>query len=119
MNGVSMVRLVLGVIGALLVIGGAYLAFVGSDINGYWFIVVEMIIGGMVLVLAAVLEITRYRAEGADHTRAEPGPGGGEPAQPEARFRPTDEVFVDPTTHLRMRVFADQRTGERRYVAES
>ena len=36
----------------------------------------------------------------------------------EPRFRPTAEVFVDPTTGHRMRVLVDPRTGERRYVAE-
>jgi hypothetical protein len=45
-------------------------------------------------------------------------PGRREPERPEARFRPTDEVFVDPTTHQKMRVYADSATGERRYVAE-
>lgn len=30
-------------------------------------------------------------------------------------FRPTDEVFVDPSTGRRMRVFYDSRTGRRTY----
>ena len=53
-------------------------------------------------------------------TARPPGPGGGEtPGGPlEPRFRPTAEVFVDPTTGHRMRVLVDPRTGERRYVAE-
>jgi hypothetical protein len=37
----------------------------------------------------------------------------------EPRFRPTPEVFVDPTTATRMRVLVDPRTGERRYVADT
>ncbi len=48
------------------------------------------------------------------------GPGGGEPldAAMEPRFTSTDEVFVDPTSGHRMRVFLDPGTGERRYRAE-
>jgi hypothetical protein len=30
----------------------------------------------------------------------------------------TEETFLDPTSRIRMRVFVDPRTGERRYVAE-
>ena len=40
------------------------------------------------------------------------------PVRLEPRFQPTAEVFVDPTTHVRMRVFVDPVTGERRYVPE-
>ena len=36
----------------------------------------------------------------------------------EPRFRRTDEVFVDPTTRRRMRVWLDPANGERRYRAE-
>ena len=49
------------------------------------------------------------------------GPGGGEPAGTSARAAlppRRDEVFVDPTTGVRMRVWLDPATGERRYVAE-
>ena len=49
---------------------------------------------------------------------ADPGPGGGESGFFEPRFLPTNELFVDPTSHRLMRVFADPRTGERRYRAE-
>jgi hypothetical protein len=47
------------------------------------------------------------------------GPAGGEPTgPPEPRFQRTDEVFIDPTSGLRMRVFLDPRSGDRRYVPE-
>jgi hypothetical protein len=69
-------------------------------------------------VIAALAERLRYRSLAADRQGDDNGPGGGEPSLPEARFRPTDERFVDPTTGLQMRVFVDSRTGERRYVAE-
>ena len=54
----------------------------------------------------------RVRAWVPDNLPPEPA-GAIEP-----RFRPTDETFVDPTTGHQMRVHADPRTGERRYVAE-
>jgi hypothetical protein len=80
---------------------------------GWWLLVVF----GAVSVLV-VLERQRYRSHAADGTT--PGPGGGEdPGRPlEPRFRSTDEVFLDPTTGRRMRVWVDSRTGERRYRAE-
>jgi hypothetical protein len=34
------------------------------------------------------------------------------------RFQPTDEVFLDHRSGRVMRVYADPRTGERRYVPE-
>ena len=75
-------------------------------------------IGGAVLVIAMLIETTRYRSQSAERNKLAPGPGGGEPGPVEARFRRTDEVFIDPTSHYRMRVYLDDRTGERRYVAE-
>jgi hypothetical protein len=75
--------------------------------------------GGFLVVIVAV-ERHRYRSESAEATNAPVGPGGGEPAgaQLEARFRPTAELFLDPTTGRRMRVLIDPASGERRYVAE-
>ncbi len=80
----------------------------------------QLVAAGAVLVVAVVIERTRYRSDAADRTNAAPGPGGGEPADApiEARFRPTSEVFIDPTTNHRMRVLIDPASGERRYVAE-
>ena len=40
-------------------------------------------------------------------------------AAAEARFQPTEERFLDPTTRIRVRVYADPATGERRYVREA
>jgi hypothetical protein len=106
-------RAVMVVLGVLLLLGG--LAVTAA---GYGFIGLSMVAGGVILVIAAVFEVMRYRSAAAEANRDRPGPGGGEPERPESRFQPTDEVFVDPTTQRRMRVYADSRTGERRYVAE-
>ena len=74
---------------------------------------------GAFLVIAVAIERQRYRSDAAEGTNAAPGPGGGEPAgSVESRFRPTGEVFIDPTSGHRMRVVVDPTNGERRYVAE-
>ncbi|OGO55079.1 MAG: hypothetical protein A2V84_04050 [Chloroflexi bacterium RBG_16_70_13] len=75
---------------------------------------------GAFLVIVPLIERNRYRSEAAEKRNESPGPGGGEApgSALEPRFRPTAEVFVDPTTGHRMRVLVDPRTGERRYVAE-
>lgn len=118
MTGTNIVRVLLGAIGVALLIGGAalglyYGAEQGVIVGAFWMIVV-----GVVLVIAAAIEVTRYRSQAAEHDHVPPGPGGGETTPLESRFRSTDEIFVDPTSHLRMRVFLDAKTGERRYVAE-
>jgi hypothetical protein len=109
-------RVILGVIGALMVLAGLGLVGLGGSIggSGLWITII-----GAGIVVAVVIERQRYRSEEADRTFEPIGPGGGEPPGTiEPRFRPTDELFVDPTTGHRMRVHVDPRTGERRYVAE-
>ena len=75
---------------------------------------------GLVLIVAAIVERFRYRSEAAERSGLPVGPGGGEPTgEPlDSRFRRTDEVFVDPTSDRRMRVWLDRDSGERRYRAE-
>jgi hypothetical protein len=108
--------------GALLVIGlvvsiGGLVAITGggpATLPGLWAVAT-----GGCLMIVAVLERTRYRSQAAEASNEPIGPGGGEMIGPvDPRFRATDEVFVDPSTGLRMRVLLDSRTGERRYVAE-
>jgi hypothetical protein len=105
------------VIGVLLVLGGLVAVSAGSEaaISGLWAVVI-----GLVMIVVSVVERFRYRSEVAERTGLPVGPGGGEPTtQPlEGRFRRTDEVFVDPTSDRRMRVWLDHDTGERRYRAE-
>jgi len=110
-------RIVLVVCGVLLMLGGLVAISTGPvGIGpGLWAVVV-----GAVLLLAVAFERTRYRSEAAERVAATPGPGGGEvtDAPLEPRFQRTDEIFVDPTSRLRMRVYLDSSTGERRYRAE-
>jgi hypothetical protein len=104
-------------VGACMVLGGLATLSVGTPVGpypGFW-----LVGSGGLLMIVAVLERSRYRSEAAERADEPAGPGGGEtPGVVEPRFRPTDEVFVDPTTGRRMRVLLDARTGERRYVAE-
>jgi hypothetical protein len=100
---------------ALVLLAGLALLFaLGPGSGGLMFV----ILGGAAMVVL-LFERTRYRSEAAERGSESIGPGGGEPPGTlEPRFAPTAEVFVDPTTRRRMRVHADPRTGERRYVAE-
>ena len=115
--GVVLARMLVGAFGLLFILGAVALAAAtgpGGDLASALF----LFIPGVVMVAAVVLERTRYRSLHAERTGAASGPGGGEPQAPEPRFRPTGERFVDPTTHVAMRVWVDPATGERRYVAE-
>jgi hypothetical protein len=111
--------LVLAVAVALFLLGVVTVVGAGGEIDvistGWWL----MVLGGAVALLV-VLERQRYRSAAAERAGLQPGPGGGEdldrPLEP--RFSATEEVFVDPPTGRRMRVWLDARTGERRYRAE-
>jgi hypothetical protein len=102
-------------LGILMFLGGVATIGIGGPegATGAWVILL-----GSTLMIAAVLQRSRYRSDAAERSHADPGPGGGEPGWLEPRFAPTTELFVDPTTHLLMRVHVDSRTGERRYRAE-
>ena len=110
---VSTVRLVVGLLGVGLMIGGLAGVATGAWAEGLW-----AIVAGAVVVIAVVLERSRYRSEAAERSDAAPGPGGGEPSAPQPPFQPTDEVFVDPTSGHRLRVYLNPATGERLYHAE-
>lgn len=109
----SVMRVVIGVIGALMIVGGVVGVAVGAWPSGLWAVTI-----GVVAILAAVLERNRYRSEAGERSADASGPGGGEASMPVAPFRPTDELFVDPTSGHRLRVYLDPATGERRYYAE-
>ena len=114
--GVAIARVLLGLFGGLLLLGGIALMAVPPHDP---FAALSMFVPGALLLAAVVLERTRYRSLSAERTGDGHGPGGGEPTGPGARFRPTDERFVDPTTGVPMRVYVDPTTGDRRYVPES
>ena len=116
-TGSIVVRVIVGAIGALLLIGGLLAVVIFGPAAG--FAAAWLIVTGGVLLIAVVIETSRYRSQAAELGKLAPGPGGGETGPPEPRFRPTDEIFVDPTSGRRMRVYVDARTGERRYLAES
>ena len=110
------IRGALVVIGVLAMLGGLALIVSGSAmaLPG-----LQAVAFGAFLVVVVAIERSRYRSEAAERSNAAPGPGGGEPAGVlEPRFRPTAEMFIDPTTGHRMRVVVDPASGERRYVAE-
>ena len=115
--GVTIARGLVGGLGLLFILGGIGLTAVGGPGGGLG-AAMMFFIPGAVLVVAVILERTRYRSLHAERTGALHGPGGGEPHAPEPRFRPTEERFVDPTTRVAMRVWVDPATGDRLYVAE-
>jgi hypothetical protein len=101
------------VFGFLIFLGGIVAAGVGAVIDGVWAVLI-----GAGVMIACVLQHGRYRSREAELLNPMAGPGAGEAGYLEPRFAPTAEVFVDPTSRRRMRVFVDPRTGERRYLAE-
>ena len=107
------VRTVVGTVAILMVLGGLGVTALGG-LMGLW----SVLLGAAILILLAV-ERNRYRSEAAERAFDPIGRGGGEPSgQLDARFRPSPEVFLDPTSGHRMRVYVDRGTGDRRYVAE-
>ena len=115
--GVTLARALIGAAGVVMMlsaVGVAALGGGGADLVG----AVSLFVPGALLVIVAILERLRYRSLAAELSGDRDGPGGGEHGRPEPRFRPTEERFVDPTTHLPMRVYVDPLTGEQRYVAE-
>ena len=116
--GLSLARLLVIVAGIAIVVLGLWLIVLPGGPGTVFG--VFTVIGGLALIVGALIERIRYRSEASDRAGAPAGPGGGEPpgAALEPRFRRTDEVFTDPTSGHRMRVWMDPGTGERRYRSE-
>jgi hypothetical protein len=117
-NGLGAARGVVLVLGVTMLVGG--LALIGltggaGTFSGFWLGAI-----GMAFIVAALIERVRYRSEATDRSGLPAGPAGGEPpgTRLDPRFHRSDEVFVDPTTGHRMRVWLDAVSGERRYVPE-
>lgn len=105
-------RIVIGVASVLGLVLGLLLIGAGAEaaISGLWLMVL-----GAVGLIGITFERMRYRSEAAERAGEPAGPAGAEPGPLEARFRATEERFVDPTTRQPIRVWVDPATGERRY----
>ena len=68
---------------------------------------IALIVIAIVVVVGVVIALF-----GWDRYRGSRKPANGDAAQP------TDEVFIDPETGRRMRVWYDQRSGKRDYRPE-
>ncbi len=128
-TGLSLLlRGALGVAGGIGFLLALAVIAAGEPVGAAW-----LLIGSAILILIALYEQARYRAP-AGETPAATAPGGrgavppdqppwstpGRPAADRglAGYQRTDEVFDDPTTGRRLRVWFDPTTGERRYVPE-
>ncbi|MEZ0239651.1 MAG: hypothetical protein ACAH65_02530 [Chloroflexota bacterium] len=114
----TVIRGGLVVIGILAMLGGLGIIVAVPGV-GAW-AGLQLVGFGAFLVVIIAIERHRYRSASAEQSNAGAGPGGGEPSDAplEPRFKPTAEVFIDPTTGQRMRVVIDPANGERRYIAE-
>jgi cytochrome c biogenesis protein CcdA len=114
-------RLFAIVCGLLLIGFGAWLATYGNE--GEPILAVTGLLTaffGAIMIGVLAFERMRYHSGAAEPPAPAASPGGetaGEPLEP--RFRPTPEVFVDPTSGTTMRVLIDPATGERRYRVEA
>ncbi|HEV8402901.1 MAG TPA: hypothetical protein VGQ31_07680 [Candidatus Limnocylindrales bacterium] len=95
---------------ATMTLGGA-----GAFLGGFWLGAI-----GLAFIIGALIERVRYRSEATDRSGDPAGRAGGEPpgTRLEPRFRRSDEVFADPTSGQRMRVWVDPANGDRRYLPE-
>ena len=98
---VHVVRLLVAGLATLMLVGGLAAIVAGLRLDGLY--VAALGAAGLVIV---VLERQRY-----GDTEEERRPAT-------EHQRPTDEVFVDPTTGQRTRVWIDPRSGERSYRPE-
>ena len=122
----GILRIVLGVLGAIVFLGGLLIAGQGGSLaaSAFWPIIV-----GVALMIIALYEQGRYRTEhpsgggpgpsALGSRRDDTGPGGGPgEAGPASRFERTEEVFTDPSSGQLTRVWYDPATGRREYRPE-
>lgn len=102
-------RLLLALVGIGSAIGGLAL-LLGGQPEG-----LSLLASGAVLGVALVAEWRLGRREAARGAGAGPGAGGSKLG---ADFTRTDELFLDPETGRRTRVWVDPATGERSYRPE-
>lgn len=108
----ALLRGVLGAAGALGFLLGIVVILLKEPVGGIW-----ILVPSVVLILVALYEQGRYRAS-AQGSPGSPGTGGAPAPPPAGRYQRTDEVFDDPTTGRRVRVWFDPATGDRRYEPE-
>lgn len=97
----QIVRLLVVVVATLMLLGGVAAMIGGLRLEGLYVAAL-----GAAGLLVVALERQRY---GAGRREREAGV---------EHHRPTDEVFIDPTTGQRTRVWIDSRSGERSYRPE-
>ncbi len=96
----SAVRILVAIVAGIFIAVGLVTIAVGQPLSGAWTLIL-----GVVGIVVVLYERRRYRAEPASGVRG--------------RVRPTDEVFVDPSTGERLRVHIDPESGERHYLPDS
>ncbi len=96
----SAVRILVAILAAVFIAVGVLTILLGQPLSG-----VGTLIIGLIGAVVALYERRRYGTE--------------RPPGVESRFRPTDEVFADPSSGKRMRVHIDPESGERQYVLDS
>src|SRR5574337_890771 len=119
----GILRIILGVFGAIAFLGGLLIAGQGGSLaaSAFWPIII-----GVALMIIALYEQGRYRAERPDGgapgsngggSRGAVGGAGGASGQatPAPRFERTEEVFTDPGSGQLTRVWYDPSTGRREY----
>lgn len=97
---VPIVRLVVGVVSAVAIIAGLISVAMGVVAALY------LVVAGAIGLAIVIFERQRY------------GAGGEAEQAPSERFRRTEEVFIDPSTGLRTRVWIDTESGQRTYRQE-
>jgi uncharacterized membrane protein YqiK len=66
-------------------------------------LIAVLVVGALIVLFVVSLAVRRH----------------GESSTVERDWRPTDEVFRDPSTNRLMRVWEDRRNGSRHYVPET
>lgn len=94
-----MLAIALYVIGALLLLVAAVALLVGGTLV----FLPQLVIGGLILILALAIERWRYKPISD--------------ARPDPRWSDTGERFVDPETGRLTAVYFDPVKGERHYLA--
>jgi hypothetical protein len=116
-----LLRGALGIAGGLGFLLALAVIAAGEPVGAAW-----LLIASAAVLLVALYEQARYRGRAEDGGAPAP-PGAPGWAPPESgpgsvqgfgRYQRTDEVFDDPTTGRRLRVWFDPVTGERRYLPE-